>query len=59
MLLDIIEKDPILAAPFYHYETSCFFDKRAQIEHFNRSLDRKLGRYVLQELFSEEVSCHS
>jgi radical SAM superfamily enzyme YgiQ (UPF0313 family) len=57
-VVDIITSDPVLAAPFYHYRTPHFDDKRIAVEEFNRMLDRKAGHLILRELLSlGEASC--
>jgi radical SAM superfamily enzyme YgiQ (UPF0313 family) len=57
---EIIAADPLLAAPFYRYYTPGFPQKWADIQEFNRSLDRKVGNLVLRKLFpTQEVSCAS
>jgi anaerobic magnesium-protoporphyrin IX monomethyl ester cyclase len=49
-ILDVVSLDPLLAAPFYRYETPMFEQKRAAVEDFNRSLDVSLGELLIQEL---------
>jgi anaerobic magnesium-protoporphyrin IX monomethyl ester cyclase len=39
----VIQDNPLLAAPFYRYETADFASKARHVERFNRALDRDIG----------------
>jgi len=45
-IFEVIRTSPLLAAPFYRYDTPDFGIKAQRVESFNRQLDIELGRAV-------------
>ncbi len=51
-VLDVIREEPILAAPFYRYQTPCFVDKLEMAEEFADMLFDAIGTRVINAMKS-------